>query len=143
MNRIAPLAATLLLSLAWCLPASADSPPQPAQPAWEQLDPAQRELLIAPLRERWNSNPEDRQKMLDRAGRWQQLSPEQRRRAHQGMDRWKHMNPEQRDAARTLYSHMRTLEPEARATLKRHWKQMSVDERREWVRNHPAPSAGD
>ena len=90
-----PLIAALpvLLALAWAPPArSADAP----LPAWEQLEAAQRELLVAPLRERWDSHPEDRRKMLERAGRWQELTPEQRKRAHRGMDRWKHMTPEQR-----------------------------------------------
>ncbi len=33
-------------------------PPTEAMPAWEQLSPAQRELLIAPVRDRWNREPE-------------------------------------------------------------------------------------
>lgn len=140
MDKTRLLATTLLLSLAWALPAAADTP---RLPEWDQLDAGQRELLVAPVRERWDSNPDERRKMLERAERWQQLSPDQRRRAHRGMDRWKHMSPEQRDAARALYSHMRTLEPEARSRLKKQWKGMSREQRREWVETHPAPPHGD
>lgn len=135
------LVAALLLSLAWILPATAADRPQ--LPEWDQLDAAQREVLVAPLRERWDSDPEARQKMLERADRWQQLTPEQRRHAHRGMDRWKHMNPEQRENARALYSHMRTLEPEARTELRREWKQMTPAQRVEWVQAHPAPERED
>jgi len=143
VTKTAILAAALTLSLAWPSPSGAETPRQAPQPAWENLDPAQRELLVAPLRDRWDSNPEDRQKMLDRASRWQQLSPEERQRARRGMDRWTHMSPEQREAARALYSHMRTLDPEARSTLKRQWKRMSAEERRNWVQDHPAPARED
>lgn len=137
-----PLIAALpvLLALAWAPPArSADAP----LPAWEQLEAAQRELLVAPLRERWDSHPEDRRKMLERAGRWQELTPEQRKRAHRGMDRWKHMTPEQRENARALYSHMRSLSPEAREELRREWKKMSPEQQRAWARAHPAPARDD
>ena len=139
-SKAAIAALPALLALAWALPAQpADAP----LPDWEQLEAAQRELLIAPLRERWDSNPEDRRKMLERAGRWQELTPEQRKRAHRGMDRWKHMTPEQRENARALYSHMRTLAPEAREALRRDWEQMSPEQQRAWARAHPAPPRDD
>jgi len=136
-----PIVAALsaLLALAWSLPAAAAPPP----PEWDQLDAAQRDLLVAPLRERWDSNPDARQKMLERAERWQELTPEQRKRAHHGMDRWKHMTPAQRENARALYSHMRTLDAEARSELRREWKQMSSEQRRAWAQRHPVPARGD
>ncbi|MCE7031061.1 DUF3106 domain-containing protein [Lysobacter sp. GX 14042] len=138
--KIRITAATLLLSLAWAAPAAAADP---QLPEWEKLEPAQRATLVAPMRERWDSDPGARAEMLERAERWRQLSPEQRRNAHRGMDRWKHMNPEQREEARAFYSHMRTLTPEARGELKREWKQMDADQRRKWVQAHPAPARGD
>ena len=134
--RIVIAGLPLLMAMAFGLPAQAADTPLPD---WEQLDAAQRELLVAPLRERWNGNPGDRQKMLERAGRWQELTPEQRKRAHRGMDRWKHMTPEQRENARALYSHMRTLAPEAREAMRREWKQMSPEQQRAWAQAHPAP----
>ena len=56
MHRILILA---LLALA-LLPAAAFAQqvaPAAALPAWEQLSDAQREQLIAPIRDRWNSAP--------------------------------------------------------------------------------------
>jgi hypothetical protein len=119
-------------------PAPAPTPP-PSLPAWEQLTPAQREQLIAPIRERWNSEPEQRHRMLERAQRWKQLTPEQRERAHRGMKRWEHMNPEQRDQMRALYGKMRTLPPAERQALKERWRQMTPEQRAEWVKANPAP----
>ena len=78
-----------------------------ALPAWEQLSPAQREQLIGPLRERWNSQPQVRPRLLRNAQRWQQLSPEQRERAQRGLKRLEEMTPEQRKQAISNYQRMR------------------------------------
>ena len=93
----------LLLSLLLCLlapGARAQAQPDPAlsQPDvalsdWEQLSPEQREQLIDPLRERWNSQPQSRARLLDNAQRWQQMSPEQRERAQRGLKRLEQMTP--------------------------------------------------
>jgi len=105
----------------------------PALPAWDQLTPAQRELLIAPLRERWNGNPDMRGRMYAHAQRWQQMTPEQRKRAHHGLQRWEHMDPEQRRAMRALFQKMRSMTPEQREALRKRWHAMSEAERRAWV----------
>lgn len=121
------------------LPTLAEQPTPASLPAWEQLTPAQREQLIAPIRERWNSEPEQRQRMLERAQRWKQMTPEQRDRAHRGMKHWEHMSPEQRDQMRALYAKMRTLPPAERQALKERWRQMTPEQRSEWVKANPAP----
>jgi acyl-CoA reductase-like NAD-dependent aldehyde dehydrogenase len=50
-------------------PSAQATPAAPARafPAWEQLSAAEREMLVAPVRERWNSNPEARARMMDHA----------------------------------------------------------------------------
>jgi hypothetical protein len=133
------LAAGLLLGAFVAGPAFATDPAP--LPAWEQLTAAQREQLIAPVRERWNADPAQRQAMLERARRWQQLSPEQRRHARRGMKRWEHMSPDQRAHARALYSRMRTLDPSARQALKARWRAMTPAQRDAWVEANPAPAA--
>ena len=122
------------------LPVLAVQPTPATLPAWEQLTPAQREQLIAPIRERWNSEPEQRQRMLDRAQRWKQMTPEQRERAHRGMKHWEHMTPEQREQMRALYGKMRTLPPAERQALKERWRQMTPEQRSEWVKGDPVPA---
>ncbi|QNP39865.1 DUF3106 domain-containing protein [Lysobacter solisilvae (ex Woo and Kim 2020)] len=141
-----PLRHVFVLSLLLCASAFAqgapDSRPAPAArayPAWEQLSVAEREMLLAPVRERWNSNPEQRARMMEHAQRWQTMSPEQRKRMHRGMKRWGHMSPEQRDHARALFGEMRNMTPEQRQDLRAKWKAMTPAERDAWIKAHPAP----
>ncbi len=151
--------AALLLGIAAWLPLSAraqesgDAAAQPL-PAWDQLTPAQREELIAPLRERWNGNPDERARMLERARRWHAMPPEQRKRAHRGMHRWEHMDPVKRAQMRILFERTRDLpraqrreaavlfrvmlpmSPEEREQLKQRWQKMTPEERKAWIREH-------
>jgi hypothetical protein len=145
MKLFAPV---LALSLLCSAPAFAQSAPvAPAKqatpsrsyPAWEQLSVAEREMLVAPVRERWNSNPEARARMMEHAQRWQTMTPEQRQSAHRGMKRWGHMSPEQREQTRALFGEMRKLTPEQRQELRAKWKAMTPTEREAWIKAHPAP----
>ena len=129
------------LTMLFAIAPAAAAPP--SLPAWDQLTGAQREQLIAPIRARWNAEPEQRAHMLERAERWQQLSPDQRARAHQGVRRWKHMSPAQRDEARALYARMRTLDEDGRRALKAKWRAMTAAERKAWVAANPAPKPRD
>ncbi|MCD9033679.1 DUF3106 domain-containing protein [Luteimonas sp. Y-2-2-4F] len=108
----------------------------PALPAWDQLTPAQREALIAPMRERWNDEPESRAHMLRRAERWRDMSPEERQRAHRGMKRWEDMSPERRQETRALFEHMRRLPEAEQQALRERWRAMSPAERERWLREH-------
>ena len=119
--------------------AMAQNSPQAASlPAWEQLTSSQREELIAPMRDRWNRNPGDRQRMFDHARRWQTMTPDQRKEARKGMHRWERMDPQTRAQARALFDRMRTLDPEQRQALRRQWKAMTPDQRKTWLRENPA-----
>lgn len=120
-------------------PATAPAAATRTYPAWEQLSVAEREMLIAPVRERWNSNPQSRARLMDHAQRWQTMTPEQRRKAHHGMKRWGHMTPEQRTQSRALFGEMRNMTPEQRQELRAKWKAMTPAEREAWIKAHPAP----
>ncbi|KIQ96964.1 DUF3106 domain-containing protein [Lysobacter sp. A03] len=135
MNRPLRLTFLTLLAAAVCAPALAS---EPVMPEWDQLDAQTRATLIAPMRERWNSNPERREQLLQRAQRWSQMTPEQRGKARHGMDRWQHMSPTQRTEARALYSKMRGMDPEARKALREQWRAMTPDQRKAWVEANPA-----
>jgi hypothetical protein len=109
-------------------------------PTWERLTPAQRETLIAPLRERWNdADPQDRARMLEHAGRWGQMAPDLREKAHRGMRRFEHMNPRQRDQARALFAKMRSMNPEQRRALFDQWLAMTQEQRDDWMKKNPPP----
>lgn len=127
---------TLLLAP---LAAAAQSDDPQALPAWEQLTPAQRDELVAPLRERWDAKPAERARMLERARRWKAMTPEQRARARHGMARWEHMPPRQRAEARALFHAMRGMAPEQRKAFLAEWRQKTPEQRQAWLEAHPAP----
>lgn len=115
------------------------SPPvaQHALPAWDQLTPAQRELLVAPLRERWDANPGERARMYGHAERWRSMTPEQRARARRGLGHWEHMDPARRREMRALFEKMRTMTTEQRKALRDQWHGMTQAQRNAWVEANP------
>lgn len=118
--------------------------PRPAPlPTWDQLTPAQRDVLTAPLRDRWNNSPESRASMLDRAQRWRTMSPDQRGHARRGMQRWDDMNPEQRAQARALFHATRSMDRDARRAFMDNWRRMTPQQKADWLKAHPAPERGD
>ena len=131
---------TLLALVLW--PAFAFAQAQPAAtqyPEWDKLSPAQRDALIAPLRERWNSNPDERARMVERAQRWKAMPRDQRDRARHGMQRWEHMSPEKRVEARALFHAMRDMDAEQRKAFLADWRQKNPQQRADWLKTHPAP----
>ncbi len=168
MNRLLVFLALCMSSLAptGIALAQATRPAAPAAtapaalPDWDHLSPAQREAIIGVVRERWNRDPGQRQRMLQHAERWRQMTPDQRRQAMQGQRRWEQMTPEQRERARAAYeqshgrpppgdrphgpsgergrlrSEFETLPPDQQDTLRRQWKALTPEQRREWIRSH-------
>ena len=145
MNRPNLLFVTLCAVLfAFASMAAAQTPPEqrrpeqsmPQPPEWKQLSAAQREAMIAVVRERWNSNPRQRARMLQHAERWQRMTPEQRRNAQHGQRRWEQMSPEQRKQARAAFERGRGLPPAERAALREKLNAMTPEQRREWLRAH-------
>lgn len=147
MNRTAFIARLLCVALAFgavanafaAPPPDAPSPPRaqadkPPPPAWDQLTPTQREMMIAVLRDRWNDNPQERARMLKHAKRWKAMTAEQRRDTRQGMHRWAGMKPEERQRMRAMYERTRELSPQERAALREKLKAMTPEQRREWLR---------
>lgn len=132
-----------LAMLACMLLAGAAAPvlAQPATtlPAWEQLTPAQRELLVAPIRERWNAEPTQRPRMLAHAERWKSMTPEQRQRARHGVHRWQQMDPREREHMRAVFAHLRTLPDAERKAFMARWRAMSDAEKKAWAQANPAP----
>ena len=141
MNRLRPLPTGIAFVLAFAAGSALAAPPAPAQlPAWDQLSPAQRDVVIAPLRDRWNASPELRQRLFDHARRWQQLTPEQRARMRHGLGKWEHMDPQQRATMRALFHKMRDLTPEQRTALRERWRAMTPQQRRDWVQANRPPA---
>ncbi|HSD16921.1 MAG TPA: DUF3106 domain-containing protein [Thermomonas sp.] len=140
MIRPVVLALSLLPALAF---AQASPAAATQYPEWDQLTLAQRDALVAPLRERWNSNPDERARMLERAQRWKEMPREQRAHARDGMQRWEDMSPEQRSEARALFHAMRGMEKEQRKAFLAQWRQKTPQQKAEWLKAHPAPDRRD
>ena len=133
------LLAALALAPAAALAQDAAKPATTPLPAWEQLSPAQRELLIAPVRDRWNREPDKRERFMEYAKRWKAMPQPQRERARHGMQRWEGMTAEQREQARALFHAVRGLDKDARHDFMEKWRQMTPQQRTDWVKAHPAP----
>lgn len=134
---------TLLLAGGNAFAGGQDKPvqaPAPALPAWEQLTPAQRDLVLAPLRERWNANPAERARMYGHAQRWQAMTPEQRKSARRGLRHWEGMDPARRTEMRALFEKMKAMSPEQRRELRDRWHAMTPEQRRAWVQANPPPA---
>jgi hypothetical protein len=138
--------ATLLLASAGSAFAAGQDKPEPSAPAtasaaqlpaWEQLTPAQREMLVAPVRGRWDANPSERARMLQHAQRWQSMTPEQRTRARRGLRHWEHMDPARRTEMRALFEKMKAMSPDQRKALREKWHAMTLEQRRAWVEANP------
>lgn len=127
----------LIASLALPGVALAQSGTSTILPEWDQLSEQQRDALLAPVRDRWNHEPSQRSRMLEHAQRWQSMTPEQRQEARKGMRRFSNMEPQQRQEARALFARMRTLDPAQREKLREQWKQMTPEQRRQWVEQNP------
>ncbi len=116
-------------------PATASQP----LPDWDRLTPAQRELLIAPTRDRWNREPDRRRQFLNFAQRWQSMPPDDRANARRGMQRWETMTPQQREQSRAVFNAMRGMDRDARRAFMDNWRQMTPPQRADWAKAHPAP----
>ena len=142
MNQRRPITRALLLvilfapAIAWAQDKQANATPLPE---WDQLSSAQRADLIAPLRDRWNTSPEERSRMYERAQRWKSMPDDARQRAHHGMKRWDKMSPVQRQQAKALFNAMRGMDEGQRKDFLAKWHAMTPQQRNDWVIAHPAP----
>lgn len=152
------LALPLLLVLG--TPALAQqSTPSPGN--WEQLDATQRELLMQPVRDRWNSaDAEQRQRMFDHARRWRDMPAAERANARIGMKRFHRLSPEQQAQMRVLYTKtqgmdrqqrretfalfhaMREMNAVERQALRDRWTKMTPAQRETWMQEHAPPRRG-
>jgi hypothetical protein len=98
----------LILALGVALAASAAAAAGPVLAGatgstWNELTPAQREVL-KPLQRDWNNIDDPRKKKwLEVAARYPKLSPDEQKRVQERMGDWARMSPSQRGQARQNY----------------------------------------
>ena len=139
MHHHRPLLVLVLLLAPMFAMAQEKPATTPPLPEWNQLTSAQRDVLIAPLRDRWNSSPDERTRLYERARRWKSMPTDTRQRAHHGMQRWEKMSPEQRQHAQVLFHAMRDMDKAEREAFLSKWRAMTPQQRNDWVAAHPAP----
>ncbi|MGY0506001.1 DUF3106 domain-containing protein [Luteimonas sp. e5] len=150
-RMFSPLLITLLMTSA-ALPLRAQETPVGN---WNSLSAEQRELLIQPLRERWDAaDAEKRQRMYRHAQRWREMPVEERARARRGHDRFGQLTAEQQQQLRVLYDKTRDLPYEERRqalvlfhvmrkmpaaereALRQRWGRMNAAERDAWMQEN-------
>lgn len=128
-----------LMLFASALPVHAQS--EGPLPDWDHLAPTQRELLVSPLRERWNASPERRAKMLQHARHWSAMTPQQRAQARTGVDRFQTMSPEQREQARAAFERFRGMAPGDKRALRLRLRAMTPEQRAAWLQSQGSAAA--
>lgn len=106
-----------------------------AQQAWSTLPPSQRSALD-PLRDDWSRlSPDQQQKWLAIANRFQTLPPAERERLQRRMDNWVGMSPRERDRARQNYQESRPYGGDDRRARWEAYQALPPERRQELARD--------
>lgn len=101
-----------------------------AEPRWEQLTPAERQVL-QPLQHEWPSIDLTRkQKWRELAGQFPRLSTERQELLRSRMNAWARMSPTERSAARLRYQEARRLPEAERAARWQSYQSLPEDQRK-------------
>lgn len=147
-----------LLMLASCALASAQpAAPAPtpaktvvaqsfASPTWNELSPAQREIL-QPLASTWPSlSQSHKRKWLEMARSYRSLSPEEQAKMQGRMKDWVALSPQQRTQARLNFARTKELSKELTAEEKKAkweaYQSLSAEEKRKLANKAPAKPVG-
>ncbi len=134
MLRAAFLALTLLFAgnvLAQASPRAPTAAQSPGGPSWKSLTPAQRDAL-APLAGEWGKwDAVRKQKWLEVAARFDQLSPEGKKHVHERMTEIARLTPEQRRTMRENFRRTYELPAEQRELRVQTYQQLSEERKQE------------
>ena len=116
--------AHLGIALALCLGLSvANAQSIKQNPAWEQLTPAQQQIL-APIQGEWDKLDAIRkQKWIGITQRYPKMKPEEQARLQKRMQEWATLTPDQRRAAREKYREFEQLPTQERQAIREKWDQ--------------------
>jgi hypothetical protein len=115
-------------------------------PGWNELSPAQREVL-APLASAWPSlSPSHRRKWLEMARSYRSLPPEEQAKMQGRMKEWVALSPQQRTQARLNFARTKELSKELTAEEKKAkweaYQSLSTEEKRKLANKAPARPVG-
>ena len=102
-------------------------------PSWHELTPTQQRDL-APFADRWDGLPASRRvAILERWQRWQSVPPAQRETLQRGERNFLSLSPRLREQMRRSLAAVAELPPEEQRRLRRLWRELSPQERRQWL----------
>jgi hypothetical protein len=100
------------------------------KPLWRSLTPAQQ-VALQPLQGEWDQMDGVRkQKWLQLAARFANMSPEERERVHARMREWARLTPEQRELARETYNRTRKITPDQKTATWESYLQLPDDQKK-------------
>jgi hypothetical protein len=143
--RLVP-AAMMVVGMLWAVqaPAKADAVVNQAGAAslvvidspvqWRELTPQQQQIL-APLESHWASMDDTgRDKWVNVANRFHQLTPAERQRVQERMSQWAKLRPQERGEARLRFQQARQLPPDERQKKWEAYQALSEEERKDLSR---------
>jgi Protein of unknown function (DUF3106) len=111
------------------------------KPRWNELSPAQREVL-KPLERDWSGIDTDRkQKWLAIAGKYPSMSPPERARVQERMAAWSRLSPEERGVARQQFQAAKRVAPQDRPAQWEAYQALTPQEKRRLAEQARPPAA--
>jgi len=96
---------------------------------WADM-PSHKQQRLANIASRWeNASPERKKKMESRRAHWEQRKPKDRHSIRQKFDKFKSLDVEQQKALTKAFEKFKALSPEEKRELRKHWRNMSKEER--------------
>lgn len=128
--QVAGRAAGWTLAVWLLAPLTGQAATRDAEPRWEQLTPAERQVL-QPLQREWPSIDTTRkQKWRELAGQFPRLSVERQELLRSRMNAWARMSPTERSAARLRYQEAKRLPEAERAARWQSYQSLPEDQRK-------------
>lgn len=111
-----------------------------AAPRWENLKPAEREVL-APLKDDWETlDAQRKRKWIAVAKKYPTMKPDEQARLSERMRMWASLTPDQRRGAREMFLRQSAMPTEKREALSRKWEEYQQAARPD--RSGQAPADG-
>lgn len=113
-----------------CLVTPAGAAPADTEPRWEQLTPAERQVL-QPLQQEWPAiDAVRKQKWRELAAQFPRLSPDRQALLRSRMTAWARMSPTERTAARLRYQEAKRLSESERQARWKSYQSLPEDQRK-------------
>lgn len=116
------------------------SPVAQAKPHWQDLSPAQRQILL-PLEREWPGiDAERKQKWLAIAAKYSSMLPQEQARVQERMADWARLSPAQRGLARQQFQNAKRVAPQDRPAQWEAYQALPAEQKRQLANQALAPA---